>query len=505
MTTNRPCFDIDNVNAEIGQHFGHRVNQSGLVFSIVFDYGSNFSFSTDDVVLIWSYYAVLSNLETFANGGLRAVIASGLSDGNAYQVGGSDDPYASSWKNVAVDPTKSADYTIGSGNSGNYRYFGMIPYTLAAISKGTPHAVDAMRFGRCSAIFEEGTESTPCTFSGFAAQNDLQNNRWGLIQETAGGYLWQGHMLIGTDTTSSYFVDSNTTIFIKWTPKVTYNFNTIEIKNEDTYLSWSGITFQVLDITTASPGRLIMTGPADVVFDQCSFTDMGEFTFDSTTDVNTVTLTDTTWRRCGEVTQGGATISGCAFINSDSTSSLIANNIGIVSNTSFESDGENHAIELTSDHAGGTYSLTNVTFTGYATENGNSGNEAIFNNSGGAVTINVTGGTYPYVRNGPGSSTSIVQSVNWYFEIQDAAGSIVSTAEFRIYDSNDVELYGVETSDGTELYSFDGALSGSNARIVVHDLSYLHFTQTLVHPSTSNTAAAPVVLTLTGDRVYENP
>ena len=485
-------------------------SKSKTLGNLGYDYGSTITLPTDGAFLVWQLFASPFAIDDYAGtsttyGGMHILIGANTSNFGWWDVGGSDktpNPYGG-FQCHAVNTSVAFDRQTGTYASDQVVGAGVAQ--IAYPSKGEPHAVDAMRFGRCSAIFEEGTESTPCTFSGFAAQNDLQNNRWGLIQETAGGYLWQGHMLIGTDTTSSYFVDSNTTIFIKWTPKVTYNFNTIEIKNEDTYLSWSGITFQVLDITTASPGRLIMTGPADVVFDQCSFTDMGEFTFDSTTDVNTVTLTDTTWRRCGEVTQGGATISGCAFINSDSTSSLIANNIGIVSNTSFESDGENHAIELTSDHAGGTYSLTNVTFTGYATENGNSGNEAIFNNSGGAVTINVTGGTYPYVRNGPGSSTSIVQSVNWYFEIQDAAGSIVSTAEFRIYDSNDVELYGVETSDGTELYSFDGALSGSNARIVVHDLSYLHFTQTLVHPSTSNTAAAPVVLTLTGDRVYENP
>jgi hypothetical protein len=248
-----------------------------------------------------------------------------------------------------------------------------------------------------------------------------------------------------------------------------------------------------------------MSEAADVSLDQCSFTDMGEFVFDTTEGWNTVEVTDTSFRRCGEITQGGATFSGCSFFNSDSTSTIQVDNLNLISNCSFESDGSNHALELDSNHAGGTYTLTGCTFTGYETSNGSTGNEAIFNNSGGHVTINVSGGTYPYYRNGPGSTTTIVQSVNWYFEIQDQDGNIVNTAEFRIYDSNNNELYGVETSDGTELYSFDGALSGTSARIVVHDLDYIHFTQTLIHPSTSNTAAAPVVLTLVGDRVYDNP
>jgi hypothetical protein len=171
----------------------------------------------------------------------------------------------------------------------------------------------------------------------------------------------------------------------------------------------------------------------------------------------------------------------------------------------FNSDGDNHAIELDSNHAGNTYNLTGCVFNDYAASNGSTGNEALYNNSGGAVTIYIVDGVIPSYRNGPGSTTTIILAIDWYFEIQDTAGDLITTAEFRIYDSNGVELYGVETSDGTEKYTFSGTLSGTDARIVIHDLNYLHFTQTLTHPTTSNSAAAPIVFTLTVDRVYDNP
>jgi len=248
-----------------------------------------------------------------------------------------------------------------------------------------------------------------------------------------------------------------------------------------------------------------MTDQADVYFDQCTFVDMSTFTFDATTGVNTVEITSTTFRRCSGVYQGEATFDECSFLNFDTSSSLFCDDLDLITNCSFQSDGSNHAIELDSNHSGGTYNLIGCNYNNYATSNGSTGNEPIYNNSGGHVTINVSGGDYPYYRNGSGATTTIVQSINWYFKIVDAEGNIVNTAEFRIYDSNLNQLFGVETSDGTELYSFDGSLSGTTAIVRVHDLNYLHNSQILSHPSTSNTATAPTVIVLAVDRVYDNP
>jgi hypothetical protein len=63
------------------------------------------------------------------------------------------------------------------------------------------------------------------------------------------------------------------------------------------------------------------------------------------------------------------------------------------------------------------------------------------------------------------------------------------------------ELFGVETSDGSETYVFDASLAGTDAVVIAHDLNYIHYSQTLEHPSGPQTT----VVTLTTDRVYENP
>jgi hypothetical protein len=57
-----------------------------------------------------------------------------------------------------------------------------------------------------------------------------------------------------------------------------------------------------------------------------------------------------------------------------------------VNNCSFTSGGTGHAIEIT---ATGTYTLSAISFAGYAASNGSTGNEAIFVNvASGTVTIN---------------------------------------------------------------------------------------------------------------------
>jgi hypothetical protein len=479
--------------------------KDGGIGSLGYNAGGGITIPTDGAVLVWSNFSSAGNIETYANGGFRVVIGNSLSDFRAWYVGGVDKgtyPYGG-WQCHAANPTVTPDDTAGTPTT-TYQYIGAAVSVITGPKKGETHQVDVLRYGRCSAIFTLGELADPANIAGFAVQNDNINNRWGLIQDTNGGYLWQGRMQLGTSGTAVYFEDINKNIFINFTPKVTSNFNLIEINNTGSYISMTGFTFQVLDTDTASRGTLLMNDQADVYLDQCTFIDMNTFTFDASGS-NTVEITDCVFRRCSGVYQGSATFDGCLFSNFDTSSSMFADNIDEITNCSFVSDGSNHAIELDSNHAGGTFTLTGCTYDNYATSNGSTGNEPIYNNSGGHVTINVVGGDTPYYRNGSGATTTIVQTINWYFKIVDSAGDIVNTAEFRIYDSNLNQLFGVETSDGTELYQFDAAISGTTAIVRVHDLNYLHNSQTLSHPSTSNTAAAPTTIVLAVDRVYDNP
>jgi len=120
-----------------------------------------------------------------------------------------------------------------------------------------------------------------------------------------------------------------------------------------------------------------------------------------------------------EITQGSADIENLT-INTRSTANVAVIDdptFGVatdLNNVDFIQEGTGHAIEITS---AGTYTFTNLTFTDYsgtAGENltGNSGSSAaaILNSSNDDVTIIVSGGDTPSIRNSGASSRTFVQN-----------------------------------------------------------------------------------------------
>lgn len=106
----------------------------------------------------------------------------------------------------------------------------------------------------------------------------------------------------------------------------------------------------------------------------------------------------------------------------------------IFSNNTFTgSTSTGHAIRIT---AVGTYNLSGNTFTGFGTDGSNSA--AIFNDSGGLATLNITnGGSTPTYRNGTGATTTINNSVTLKINVVDSNNSPVASAQTAIYKSSD--------------------------------------------------------------------
>lgn len=413
--------------------------------SLVVDYGSDLAGSFTNGVtcaFMWHVFLPANAIDTFANGGLRFIVAADVADGNAWKVAGNDfgrNPYGG-WQNVAVDPSYTPDYTLGVGHGGVYRWFGSGTNQLRGIGKGAPHGVDAIRYGRGEVIIEHGDAGNGYgTFTGIATQNDSQNNRWGLLQAEGVGYLWKGLLSFGNSTNACDFRDSNVSVTIDDTPRTYASFNKIEINNASSRVDWTGVSFTAVNASQLSIGQLEVVDNADINLDTCTFTDMGAFIFQSNSTVNS-----TTFRRCGQVTQGGGVFDGGIFEESTASGSLYVNNLDNIDNCAFYSDGSNHAMELTSAHAGNSYTLTGCTYTDYATTSGSTGNECIYNNSGGAVTIYVVGGDQPSIRNGIGASTSLPSSITLTMTVKDEAGATISGA-YAYIDNDDASPYILNT------------------------------------------------------------
>ena len=418
-------------------------NKTGVGHSIGVDYGSDLAsnFTTGVCFFAWMQCQAGNAMNNYANGGYRVLIGSTTTNFSGWAVGGSDvgrNPYGG-WVNVVVDPTHTADYTGGTGLGSTIQHFAVAFNMSSGISKGRPLNADAMRYGRGEVIIEHGDLSNGYgAFSGIATQNDNNTNMWGLFSDQFGSYLWKGLLSFGNATNSCDFRDSNANIIVDETPKTYAAFNKIEINNASSRVDWTGVNITALQDaglgadSGLSPGNFEMVDNATVNFTNCVFTDMNTFVFQSNATLDTVT-----WRRCALVTQGGADLDDCVFDEPTGTVGLLVSNLNNIDNCDFTSDGTGHAMELTSAHAGNSYTLVGCTYTGYAGTDGSTGNEVIYNNSGGAVTINISGGDTPTIRNGTDASTTVVAgAVTVKVTVTDAAGTLIDNARVILKAAN---------------------------------------------------------------------
>lgn len=121
---------------------------------------------------------------------------------------------------------------------------------------------------------------------------------------------------------------------------------------------------------------------------------------------NVTTFNGLSFVSCALITQNSAPIVASVVRNSR----ILSNLLSAISTCSFFSGGAGtgHAIEINTP---GTYTFPGNTFTGYAADG--STDAAIFNNSGGAVVINVTNsGNTPTVRNGTAATTTVSSAIS---------------------------------------------------------------------------------------------
>ncbi len=113
-----------------------------------------------------------------------------------------------------------------------------------------------------------------------------------------------------------------------------------------------------------------------------------------------------------------------------------------------------HAIRITTP---GTYTLSGNTFSSFGANGTTSA--AIFNDSGGAVTLNIINGNSPTVRNGTGASTTVNNNVSIEITVKDEAGSPVQRARVAVFKASDMtELLNNTTNSSGQVsgsYNYD--------------------------------------------------
>ena len=152
-------------------------------------------------------------------------------------------------------------------------------------------------------------------------------------------------------------------------------------------------------------------------------------TLRSTSDLNGVSF-----QECPTFTQNSATLTNCDFLDTKVTSAAPAD-AALISNSTFTSSGTGHGIEI-----GGTaanITLTGLTFTGYATTDGSTGNEAIYVNATGSMIISISGGSIPSIRTA-GATVTVQNAVTVKVTAKDANTLAAIDAARVLMEANSV-------------------------------------------------------------------
>ena len=338
---------------------------------------------TDGGFFVWFKWFAPNSLAVKSSGGIRVLIGNSTGNYRGWYVDGSDTYDYGGWKNYVVDPRQTglASQTQGSPTT-TYQSVGAgVNCPTQTPSKGNAFTIDIIRYGRGQVIVTDGDLANGyATFAGIANVNDNETTgRWGLFQDAGGSYLWKGLLTLGQAGTAVDFRDVNVAITIDNTEYVSSTFNKIEIIDATSNIDWNAVS--ISSLSTQSRGNFEVVDNATVLLMGCTFTAMGTFTF-----LSNSTIEETQFRRTQTVTQNGATFTNCSFINNVAASSLVADTFANLTTCTFESDGSNHAIELTTVPANGSSITWAHTTTNYVS--GSLGNFTTGTNTNATLYIN---------------------------------------------------------------------------------------------------------------------
>lgn len=330
---------------------------------------------------------------------------------------------------VPVDPEISG-YRAGSGlgtpTLTAIDYFGLVAKFDTASAKSENVGMDALDLGTGLTIIGGDGGDTDGIFEDFRdADEGTINNRYGYVTSANGILNVFGRLQFGTSTQSCVFTDSNRTIVY---PDGFYDvgFSGLELNLATSSITtFTSCTFLGRGDTTVVDTRPVLFATASVgtfSSNSCNYDNFNEMTLTSGCEINDGVISNTK-----KIFQNGALIDGVtinsanpgvgvAFIESDNPSNIV--------NATWNFS-QGHAFEITTP---GTYSLDNLTFNGFGVNGGLSA--SIYNNSGGAVTLNLQNGTsLPTVRNGAGATTTIPTTSTLTLT------GLVNPTEVRVFDN----------------------------------------------------------------------
>ena len=490
---------------------------------VMYDDGASRDWS-GNIFYIWINCGIVGLLDTKANGGL-AIRFAGPSTADFFEVyvAGSDDwPNAiqGGWSMFVVDVDDARAVAVTNSWTG-----GTTPVTTAlqhvgysAVTGGAkPRNADntwmdaIWRLPNATAGLKvEGRNAgtTDWTWDDIVAESEL--NAWGMAKYTTGGAiaLNTGVQFFVDDASTHAFTDTNQVILFEdheYAPTDLYLLQQLGAATGTSNLT-IGIKTGTGSAATGAQGCSFISATAGIRWSWdsdaanidstnlygCTFQHGDDFQLDAASNE----IISCQFLGCSSAIVSNSTFQRNSIVDAntlDDVAFITVDDLADIENCIFQfSDG--HAIEVTAI-AGSPFTFTGNSFIGYGTTT--STDAAIYNNSAGAIVINVggEGATTPTYKDGTSASTTVNNNKTITVDF-----SPVTVAEVRIYNnSTGLEEAGIEDTAGST-FAFSVS-SGLSVDIVVVKLGYEYFRVN----ATSFTSDQTFLAKLRVDNNFENP
>lgn len=346
---------------------------------------------------------------------------------------------------TSIDPEITAwrEAVNGTPNWASVVWWAVGAQFINGTAKTENVAMDSIDIGRGLVLNGGDGADTDGDFTSFVATDqDNKANRWGVVTGSGNNVRANGILAIGENTSQTAvatgFTDVNSVVAFpdgyhsRGTVGVRVNLGSASTACQiDSLLIGEG-TRNGVDANDTRPDFEVTgtLGSLSIAAQMRNFRDV---------TLTSVVTCDGADIECHLLTQASADIENCIIRTNALTqvACLQDPTFGVstdLNNTEFIQAGAGHAIEIDTV---GTYNLQDITFTGYggtpgtnSTPSSGANDAAIYNSSGGAVTINVNGsGNQPSIRNAAGSTTTVNQTVTVTIKAVDTAGDPIQHAK----------------------------------------------------------------------------
>lgn len=484
-------------------------------------------------IYIWVNCGVVGLLLAKASGGFKIRFA-GPTVTNYFDawVGGNDDwpnSVAGGWVQFVLDVTATRASAVAAGHTGGtppadtaIQHIGVAATTSAMTKVADNTWVDAIWRLPASTpgIIIEGRNAgtTPWSVSDIFTQLGISA---GSFRPGAGGsWVCNTPVQIGiNDTTTHEFSDTNELILWdnqEFVGTTLYGISALGNAGGTTNVTL-GVKSGSGDSATGAQGLTFQAAAAGVRFYMdfddpnidsiglygCTFKHGSDFQLDDAAvesisclflDCTSAAVSNSRFQR-NQIVDPNVT-SGVAFVTTDDFSDI--------KYCDFQSSGNGHAIELlaTSPIISPQADLGNV-FTGYSASPET--DAAIYNNTGNAITVNVTDAATPSHRNGAGASTTFSNNISVTIT------GLQPNSEVRVYYAEDftspydtTEIAGVENVGSPTEFQFS-APAGTVVDIVVFHRDYVLPPNNRIKNYTVPTSSTEFPVSQIPDRNFSNP